>query len=132
MQPVPVRPALRQAFPLAPEFIGRQDGDSKQDCGTNAAKRAIRRIRREYRQLAIILVGDSLYSTTPMVLQILKLRYSFLLVAKPEDHKSPFADIEGLRRGHWIGCRSWGPRDSGTYMGGSTECRWARTPTAQS
>ena len=99
LQPALVHPALRQVLPLAPEFIRKQDGGSKQDCETNAAKRAIHRIRQEHRQLAIILVGDSLYSTTPMILEMLRLRYSFLLVAKPEDHKSLFQDIEGLRRG---------------------------------
>jgi hypothetical protein len=99
LQPALVHPGLREVLPLGPEFIRRQDGATKQDCETNAGKRAIRRIRREYRQLPIILVADSLYSTTPMVREILKLRYSYLLVAKPEDHKSLFEDIEGLRRG---------------------------------
>ncbi len=31
-----------------------------------------------------------------------KLRFSFLLVAKPGDHKSLFADVEGLRRGRML------------------------------
>ncbi len=99
LQAAIVRPGLRQVFPLAPEFIRRQDGSSKQDCETNAGKRAIRRMRREYRQLPIIIVADSLYSTGPFVRELMQLRYSYLLVAKPEDHKSLFEDIEGLRQG---------------------------------
>lgn len=99
LQPAMVHPGLPQVLPLGPEFIRRQDGASKQDCETNAAKRAIRRIREEHRQLSMIVVADSLYSTTPMVREIVQLRYSYLLVAKPEDHKSLFEDIEGLRRG---------------------------------
>jgi hypothetical protein len=99
LQPAVVHPGLRQVLPLAPEFIRAQDGASKQDCETNAAKRAIRGIRREYRQLPIIIVADSLYSTGPFVRDLVALRYSYLLVAKPEDHKSLFEDIEGLRRG---------------------------------
>lgn len=99
LQPAIVHPGLRQVFPLGPEFIRRQDGATKQDCETNAAKRAIHRIREEHRQLAMIVVGDSLYSKAPMVRELEGLRYSYLLVAKPEDHKSLFEDIEGLRRG---------------------------------
>jgi hypothetical protein len=99
LQPAIVSPALRQVLPLAPEFIRRQDGSSKQDCETNAAKRAIRNIRRDYRQLPIIIVADSLYSTGPFVRELTELRYSYLLVAKPEDHQSLFEDIEGLGRG---------------------------------
>ena len=98
LQPTIVNPGLRQVLPLAPEFIRRQDGANKQDCETNAAKRAIERIRGEYRQLDLIIVGDSLYSKGPFLGDLQKLRLSFLLGAKPADHKSLFADIEGLRR----------------------------------
>jgi len=99
LQPALVHPGKRQVLPLAPEFIRKQDGGNKQDCETNAGKRAIRRIRQEYRQLPIIIVADSLYSTGPFVRELVELRYSYLLVAKPEDHKTLFEDIEGLRRG---------------------------------
>lgn len=99
LQAAIVRPGCRQVLPLAGEFIRKQDGASKQDCETNAGKRAIRRIRHEYRQLRIIIVADSLYSTAPFVGELSRLRYSYLLVAKPEDHKSLYQDIEGLRRG---------------------------------
>jgi hypothetical protein len=98
LQPALVRPDLPQVLPLCPEFIRRQDGASKQDCETNAGKRAIGRIRQEYRQLPIIIVGDSLYSTGPFIRELIALRYSYLLVAKPDGHKSLFEDIEGLRR----------------------------------
>jgi len=99
LQPALVRPGLQQVLPLAPEFIRRQDGQSKQDCETNAAKRAIKRIRQEYPQLELIIVADSLYSSMPFVRELTALRFSYLLVAKPEDHKSLYEDIEGLRRG---------------------------------
>jgi len=99
LQPALVRPGLPQVLPLAPEFIRGQDGANKQDCETNAGKRVIRKIRQEYRQLSIIILGDSLYSTGPFVRELEGLRFSYLLTAKPEDHKSLFQDIEGLRRG---------------------------------
>jgi hypothetical protein len=99
LQPALVHPGKRQVLPLAPEFIRTEDGASKQDCETNAGKRAIKKIRNDYRQLPIIIVADSLYSTTPFVRELMALSFSYLLVAKPEDHTSLFADIEGLRRG---------------------------------
>jgi hypothetical protein len=99
LQPALVRPGLPQVLPLAPEFIRAQDGANKQDCETNAGKRLIRKIRQEYRQLSITILGDSLYSTGPFVRELELLRYSYLLTAKPESHQSLFEDIEGLRGG---------------------------------
>lgn len=99
LQPALVHPDLRQVLPLAPQFIRRQDGATKQDCETNAAKRVLQQLRREHPQLKAVVVGDSLYSTMPMIAKLNRHRFSFLLVAKPDDHKSLFQDIEGLRRG---------------------------------
>lgn len=99
VQPAIVHPDLRQVLPLAPEFISQQNGASKQDSETNAAKRLIKSLRSEHRQLPAVVVGDSLYSTTPFITELKAARFPFLLVAKPDDHKSLFQDIEGLRRG---------------------------------
>jgi hypothetical protein len=102
VQPALVHPDLPQVMPLAPEFIRKQDGSSKQDCETTAGRRAIERIRAEHPQLSMIIVADSLYSSAPTIRHLWAHRFSFLLVAKPGDHKSLFADIEGLRRGKML------------------------------
>ena len=99
VQPALVHPDLPQVMPLAPEFIRKQDGSTKQDCETNAGRRAIERIRAEHPQLSMIIVADSLYACAPTVRHLKGHRFSFLLVAKPGDHKSLFEDIDGLRRG---------------------------------
>jgi len=99
VQPALVHPDLPQVMPLAPEFIRKQDGSTKQDCETNAGRRAIERIRAEHPQLSMIIVADSLYACAPTIRLLQAHRFSFLLVAKPGDHKSLFADIDGLRRG---------------------------------
>jgi len=99
MQPALVHPDLRQVLPLAPQFIRRQDGATKQDCETNAAKRFVDQLRSEHPQLKAVIVGDSLYSTMPTIAKLKGHRFSYLLVAKPDDHKSLFEDIQGLRRG---------------------------------
>ena len=41
---------------------------------------------------------DSLYSKQPFVEELTAKRFSFLLVAKPGDHKSLYEDVDGLRR----------------------------------
>ena len=41
---------------------------------------------------------DSLYSKQPCVEELTAKRFSFLLVAKPGDHKSLYEDVDGLRR----------------------------------
>jgi hypothetical protein len=102
VQPALVHPDLRQVLPLAPQFIRMQDGSDKQDSEASATGRVIEGIRGEHPQLPVIIVADSLYSTTPCVRRLEKYRFSFLLVAKPGDHKSLFADIEGLRRGRML------------------------------
>ena len=99
LQPALVHPNMRQVIPLAPEFIRRQDGTSKQDCETNAGKRAVDKIRTDHPQLPMIIVGDSLYSTGPFIRMLLKRHFSFFLGVKPGSHKTLFEDIEGLRRG---------------------------------
>ena len=102
LQPVIVHPDKRQVIPLAPEFIRRQDGASKQDCETTAGKRAVKKIRAEHRQLSAIIVGDSLYSTGPFIHLLQSQRFSFFLGVKPDSHKSLFADVEGMRRGKML------------------------------
>lgn len=99
VQPALINPELRQVLPLAPQFIRKQDGATKQDSETEAGKRLVAALRSEHPQLKAVLVGDSLFSTRPFITTIRAHRFSFLLVAKPDDHKHLFEDIDGLRRG---------------------------------
>jgi hypothetical protein len=84
-------------IPLMPEEISNNDGMTKQDCETNAAKRALKLFRKDHPKLKAILVGDGLYSEQPMIEEVIGLGMHFIFVAKPGDHKSMFEDIEGLR-----------------------------------
>ena len=103
VKPALAHPDRRQVMPLAPEFIGKRDGSSKQDCEITAGRRAIERIPAEHPQLGMIIVADSLYSNAPTIQHLCTHRFSFLLVAKPGDHKSLFEDVDGLRRGKMLG-----------------------------
>ena len=109
LQTAIVHPDKRQVLPLAPVFIHNADDSGaksakrrKQDCEIKAGYRALQRIRNDHPRLAAVIVADSLYSKQPFIEQVRAARFSFLLVAKPEDHTSLYQDIEGLRRGRLL------------------------------
>lgn len=81
-----MHPGLRQVIPLMPEEIHNTDGNTKQDCEINAAKRLIPKIRQDYPQLGLIISGDSLLSKQPFIRLVESQRMHYILVAKPEDH----------------------------------------------
>ena len=91
LQAAIVRPGKPEVLPLAPEFIRNSDGKDgkydKQDCEINAGYRMLERLRCDYPRMAAIIVADSLYSKQPFVEELTAKRFSFLLVAKPGDHK---------------------------------------------
>ena len=62
----------------------------------------LERLRGDYPRMAAIIVADSLYSKQPFIERLRAARFSFLLVAQRGDHKSLFADVEGLRRGNLL------------------------------
>ena len=102
LQAAIVRPGKPEVLPLAPEFIRNSDGKGgkydKQDCEINAGYRMLERLRGDYPRMSAIIVADSLYSKQPCVEELTAKRFSFLLVAKPGDHKSLYEDVDGLRR----------------------------------
>jgi hypothetical protein len=109
LQTAIVHPDKRQVLPLAPGFIHNADDSGaknakrrKQDCEIKAGYRAVQRIRNDHPRLAAVIVADSLYSKQPFIEQVRAARFSFLLVAKPEDHTSLYQDIDGLRRGRLL------------------------------
>lgn len=102
-----VKAGSRKVLPLDVEQVENSDGQGKQDCELNAAKRLVQRLRREHRQMAIIITGDDLYSHEPMVELLRSNRFHYVLVAKPESHKEMFEWVEEIdrmgesHRGHW-------------------------------
>ncbi len=96
LQSVIVHPDMRQVLPLAPESISNRDGSKKQDCERNAAKRVIAKIRATYPKLKITVTADGLYSNQPFIDELKKAKMSFILVAKPTDHKVLFEWVNEL------------------------------------
>lgn len=53
---------------LDTEFIENESADvSKQDCELNAAKRLVKRIKKNYPRLNICIQGDALYAVEPFM-----------------------------------------------------------------
>lgn len=99
LQAALIHPDHRQVIPLAPAAIKNGDGQAKQDCEINAGKRLVKDIRRDHPKLKIIIGGDSLYSKQPFINTLKDLRMSYVLVAKPSDHKilfEWFAEIQKM------------------------------------
>lgn len=82
-----VCPGIKQVIPLACEPIQNIDGTTKQDCEINAGKRIIDKIRTAHPKLKIIICADSLYSKQPFIDLLKHKGMSFIIVAKPTDHK---------------------------------------------
>lgn len=97
-----VRPGSHQILPLDVEQICNSDGEEKQDCEINAAKRLIERMRKEHPKLAMILGGDDIYSREPMIKLCRQERYNYIFVAKPTSHKEMFLEIVALDKTGWV------------------------------
>jgi hypothetical protein len=81
-----VHPEVREVFPLMPEAIIKQDGDSKNDCERNAAKRFLARVRQDYPELPLIITEDGLSSNGPHIEALQAGDFRFILGVKAGDH----------------------------------------------
>ena len=98
LQAVMLHTDMRQVIPLAPEPIIKADGSDKNDCERSAGKRLIGNIRATHPRLKIMITGDGLYSNQPFIDTLKKNAMSFVLVAKPTDHKTLFQWVEELEQ----------------------------------
>jgi len=89
-------PQMRQVLPLFPEPVRNTDGQRKQDCEIKAAKRLLPKLRRQHPKLPIVITADGLYSKQPFVQALRAARMSYLLVAKPGDHRSLFQWVDEI------------------------------------
>jgi hypothetical protein len=99
LTPVIVAPGQDQVLPLPPEFIVPQDGHDKQDCENAAAKRWLRQYAKLYRAKGITILGDDLYCNQPMCEILIEEKLPFILVCKPDSHKTLYERLESLEVG---------------------------------
>jgi hypothetical protein len=94
--PVIAAPGTNTVIPLEPEFITPQDGHDKQDCENAAAKRWLRQYGSRYRALGVTILGDDLYCKQPVCEAIREEELNFILVCKPDSHKTLYEWVAGL------------------------------------
>ncbi len=102
-----VHPDHRVVIPFAPEAIVQQDGQTKNDCERNAAKRLLEKIRQEHPRLNLTIVEDGLASNAPHIRLLKELGFHFILGAKPDDHQHLFSAVECASREGRLTTLSW-------------------------
>jgi hypothetical protein len=86
----------QDVFNLPPEFITPQDGETKQDCEMNAAKRWLARMRPQYQKLSPIFLGDDLFAKHDFCTQVLESGGQFIFTCKDSSHKTLTEFRKGL------------------------------------
>ena len=81
-----VHPEHKEVIPLAPEPIMKGDGEKKNDCERNAAKRLLTELRREHPHLKVLVVEDGLGANYPHLALLDSLEMPYVIGVKPGDH----------------------------------------------
>jgi hypothetical protein len=85
-----VHPDFSEVIPLMPEPIQRQDGQAKNDCERNAARRWLKQFRKDHPHLPIIVIEDALSPNAPHIGDLRDCHAHFILGVKEGDHKHLF------------------------------------------
>jgi hypothetical protein len=98
ISPVLVKPGLNRVISLPPEFIIPQDGSEKQDCEYNASMRWFKKYGESISELGdITILGDDLYCKQAICEEILRNKFNFILVCKPDSHKTLYQYLDFLK-----------------------------------
>ena len=84
---VMVHPSEKVVLPFAPEPITKEDGNDKNDCERNAAKRLLPRIRKNHPHLKCIVVEDALAPNAPHLKMLRDNKFRYVIGIKPGANK---------------------------------------------
>ena len=93
-----VHPDLKEVIPLMPEPIIKQDGETKNDCERNAAKRFFHKLRRDHPHLDLIVIEDALSSNAPHIRELQDHKLHYILGVKEGDHGFLFEQVRQAER----------------------------------
>ncbi len=88
-----VHPDHKEVIPLMPEPIIKQDGETKNDCERNAAKRFFEKLRHDHPHLKLIVIEDALRSNAPHIRELQDHNMHYILGVKEGDHKFLFEQV---------------------------------------
>ena len=89
-----VHPERKEVIPLCPEMIIKQDGNDKNDCERNAAKRFLKKFRNEHPHLKTIVIEDALAANAPHIRKLQKYNCRYIIGVKPKGNKFLFNYVE--------------------------------------
>ena len=96
-----VHPEKMEVIPLFPEMITNEDGQDKNDCERNAAKRWLAKFREDHPHLPVVITEDALSPNAPHIEELMRHDCRFILGVKPGDHELLFQVVETAHRhGH--------------------------------
>jgi hypothetical protein len=93
-----IHPNRREVIPLMPEPIMKQDGESKNDCERNAAKRFLAQLEQDYPHLSFTITEDALSPNAPHIRELEKHGFHYILSIKEGDHKYLFEQVALARQ----------------------------------
>jgi hypothetical protein len=98
MGAVLIHPNHREVIPLMPEPIMKQDGESKNNCERNAAKRFLAQLKQDYPHWSFTITEDALSPNAPHIRELKKHGYHYILGVKEGDHKYLFEQVALARQ----------------------------------
>jgi hypothetical protein len=93
-----IHPHLREVIPLMPEPILKQDGETKNDCERNAAKRFLAQLKQDYPDLTFTITEDALSPNAPHIRELEKYGFHYILGVKEGDHEYLFEQVALARQ----------------------------------
>jgi len=93
-----IHPNCREVIPLMPEPIMKQDGETKNDCERNAAKRFLAQLKQDYPHLTFTITEDALSPNAPHIRELQKHGFHYILGVKEGDHEYLFEQVALARR----------------------------------
>jgi len=94
--PAIIHPGIKKVLPLMQEFVSNTDGTDKQDCEVNAAKRWLEKYK-VLNGFKIIVMGDDLYSSEPMMQAVVDKGHSYIFVCKEDSHKTLYSYVDIIK-----------------------------------
>lgn len=94
LQGAVVKHGMKPVIPVMPEEIRVQDGSTKEDCEVNAFKRFIAKFRKDHDKLGVIINGDALYATTPIIETINAYHANYIFKIESTNHKTLINNVK--------------------------------------
>jgi len=93
-----IHPDRQEVIPLMPEPIVKQDGETKNDCERNAAKRFLAQLKHDYPHMTFTITEDALSPNAPHIRELEKHGFHYILGVKEGDHQSLFEHVARARQ----------------------------------